>query len=125
MISVAVTILAGVLTGVAHHSQQRRLNIERSLALTACRNTVEAVRSVPIADLPALDGRGFDVPGLNGQPHGLRARAGDADGLVGLITVRRDQLVAGNVLYQVDISAAWDGGANRELRFTFLVGERR
>lgn len=125
-ISLMILLLSGALTGVASHQAQRRMHGELILAMSACRNTLETLRSVSILDLPGYDGRGFDVPGQNGQPRGLPPLAGDADGLPGEISVTVDRTSGAAVLYRVQARVRWQG-ATRGGSFMMesLMGERR
>lgn len=126
VVSLVLVLLGGILTGVVSHQRQRQSTIERQLALAACRNTLEQLRSVDIADLPALDGSGFDVPGPDGRPGGLQPRAGDPDGLVGEIRVVLDTTAGTESIYIVSVGAQWRGsGPNGDLRLHCLLGRRR
>lgn len=126
---VAVTILlvAGALTGVAAHQAQRRMHGEQILAMSACRNTLEMLRSVDIATLPSFHGQGFDVPGQNGQANGLNVLDGDPDGLTGEISVTaHPRSLPNNELYIVQTRVRWQGATRGgDFRMETLMGERR
>lgn len=126
MMATAVVVLAATLSGVVQHSRQRRSNAEMSLAMTACRNTLEQLRSVEFATLPTLDGHGFDVPALDGSPGGLTPVEGDPDGLPGLITITVEETDGTSCLYRVEASVRWQG-INPSGRFalTTLFSERK
>lgn len=125
-VSVVLVMLAGTLTGVAYHQRQRRITMERQLAMVACRNTLEQLRAVAIGTLPSLHGRGFDVPGTNGAPGGLRAVPGDPDGLAGEITVQPADAFGGTTIYYVSTRVVWAGvGPSNAIQLETLVGERR
>lgn len=125
--TIAVLLIGGAMMGVVQHQAQRRTHGERILAMSACRNALETLRAVEIADLPAYDGTGFDVPGQNGQAVGLTPVAGDADGLPGEITVTahaRSQ--TSNPLYVVTTRIRWRGATRGgEFSMCTLMGERR
>jgi prepilin-type N-terminal cleavage/methylation domain-containing protein len=121
-----VFLIAGTISGVASPQAQRRVHGERMLAMEACRSTMEMLRSVDIANLPSYHGHGFDVPGQNGQPHGLHPNAGDLDGLPGEISVTVDRSTGGIVLYMVTTRVRWSGVTRGgDLAIQSLMGERR
>jgi hypothetical protein len=126
MLSFAVLLLLGAVSGVLSHSAQRRIHGEKILAMAACRNTLETLRGVDFATLTSYHGTGFDVPGQNGEPGGLNAVPGDADGLPGEITVTQYLSQGGHVLYQVRTTVRWMG-ATRGGSFSMetLIGDRR
>ena len=125
-IAVAVTLVIGTMTGVASHQAQRRMHGELILAMCACRNTMETLRSVDISQLPGYNGRGFDVPGQNGQAHGLLPVPGDADGLAGEITVVADRSNAFATLYRVKTRVRWQGVTRRgDFAMECLMGDRK
>ncbi|MGE3351014.1 MAG: hypothetical protein AB7O84_04720 [Planctomycetota bacterium] len=124
----ALFLLGAAMSGVASHQAQRRAHGERILAMSACRNALERLRSVAIDDLESYHGQGFDVPGRNGEAGGLPPLPGDADGLAGQIDVSRHPTLwtATNKLYVVTTSVRWLG-ATRGGTFAMetLMGERR
>src|SRR5262249_55197842 len=125
-ISVAVILICGAMVGVAQHQAQRRVHGEQILAMSACRNEMEYLRSLDITELPTWDDRGFDVPGQNGQAHGLDTLPGDLDGFPGHITVAVAQVTASATLYLVTTSVRWRGatrGGNFQMQC--LMGERK
>ena len=126
LISTLLLLLGGAMLAVVSHSQQRRVHSERTLAMTACRNTLERLRSVDAPTLETLNGTGFDVPGINGQARGLTVLPRDADGLPGSIEVVRHRTSATGDLYLVRTSVRWSG-ATRGGRFVLecLMGPRR
>ena len=122
----AVIILGAVLSATLHHASERRTNAELNLALVACTNNLEEVRSIPFADVPALNGVDFDVPGINGQPGGLQPVSGDADGLTGEFFVTTDKSSGGAVLYLVKATVTWSGAlGRRRVELETLVGARK
>lgn len=126
LMTAAALLLAGVLTGVISHAGQRRVHNERTLAMAACRNTLESLRSLNAASLAALHGTGFDVPGTAGQPHGLQVVAGDADGLPGEISVTVDRNVGGQIVHLVRTRVRWRGATrNQEYAIETRMVERR
>jgi type II secretory pathway pseudopilin PulG len=119
-------LISGTVTGVASHQAQRRVHGERLLAMEACRSTMEMLRSVDIDALPGFDGRGFDVPGQNGQARGLNPISGDVDGLPGEISVTQDRRSGLAVLYLVVCRVRWTGVTRGGmLEIQSLMGERR
>ncbi len=123
----AVLLVGGAMTGIVQHQAQRRIHGEKILAMSACRSTLETLRSVDIAALPGLDGQGFDVLGQGGQPGGLTPVQGDVDGLCGEIDVTaHPRSQANNALYIVTTTVRWQG-ASRGGTFSMqtLMGERR
>lgn len=125
-ISITIILLCGAMTGVAQHQAQRRVHGEQILAMSACRNTMETLRSVPITALPSYHGRGFDVPGQDGQAHGLAAVAGDLDGLAGEIYVTVDRSSGTTKLYRVRTRVHWQGVTRGGVfEMECLMGERR
>lgn len=123
---IGVVIIGAVLSILVHQSHLRQSNAESSLAINAVLNNLEQLRTVSQATLPTLDAKGFDVPGLNGEPGGLRALPGDPDNLPGQINVFVDQSSGGSVLYRVVATVAWTGATGRR-RFVMqtLMGERK
>lgn len=132
-LAIVLMLLGGALGGVASHQAQRRMHGERILAMAACRNTLETLRSVNILDLPTYDGRGFDVPGQNGQSLGLPPLEGDPDGLPGEIAVAQflpappTAVLPGDaVVYRVTATVRWRGATRGGVfRMETLMGERR
>lgn len=139
-IAVAVILICGAMVGVAQHQAQRRVHGEQILAMCACRNTMEMLRSVDITALPGYDNQGFDVPGQNGQAHGLDPLAGDPDGLPGEIhvvvarnnagvindTVGVPQTNASGTLYLVTARVRWRGATRGgDFQMQCLMGERK
>jgi type II secretory pathway pseudopilin PulG len=123
---VVVFLISGTVSGVASHQAQRRVHGERMLAMEACRSTMEMLRSVDISELPTYNGHGFDVPGQNGQPHGLHPVPGDLDGLPGEISVTVDRSSSGIFLYLVTTRVRWSGVTRGgDLSIQCLMGERR
>ncbi|HEX6811188.1 MAG TPA: hypothetical protein VF384_06175 [Planctomycetota bacterium] len=121
-----VTMLLAVSTAVTSQSRTRRLADERNLAMVACRNAIEEIRNQPFTTLLALHGTGFDIPGTNGGPGGLRPVPGDADGLPGQFSVVVDQAAAGETLYRVTISVDWTGvGGRQHFELLTLVANRK
>lgn len=128
-LSIAVVILVATLIPVVSICHQgarlRQLDAELSLAFQACSNNLEEVRSLPFAQVAAAHGRGFDVPGSNGAPGGLRARGGDADGLPGEIAVAVEETSGGQTLYRVTATVLWRGGSGeQELRLDTLIANK-
>ena len=99
---------------------------ETNLAAIACRNNLEDLRSVGFATLPTLHGQGFDVPGVNGSPGGLRPVPGDLDGLPGEFLVIVDQTSGGETLYRVVAQVTWVGATGRRtIAFNSLFADRQ
>lgn len=108
---VATVGLLGVLNISTHVQKLRRIDHELSYAHAACRNTIEEMRSLPLATLPTLDDSGFDVPGSNGEAGFLAAAPDDADGLPGHISVTVEAETPAASLYRVRVEVAWVGNA--------------
>ena len=122
----AVVILGAVLSAMLHHAAERRTNAELNLALVACTNNLDELRSLPFSLVPTMDGVGFDVPGIDGQPGGLEPLPGDPDGLPGGFSVTMDQTSGGVVLYLVTATVNWNGARGRQrVELESLVGERK
>lgn len=124
---IAVLLIGAAMVGVTQHQTQRRVHGEQILAMSACRNMLETLRSVDMATLPTLDGQGFEVLGQNGEARGLMPIEGDADGMAGEIRVQahaRSQ--TSNPLYVVTARARWRGATRGgNFAMTTLMGERR
>lgn len=121
-----IAVLGAVMSGAIQNSRQRRANAELNLATLAALDTIEELRSVPFATLPSLDGSGFDVPDANGAPGGLRAVAGDADGLPGVIRVAPHLVHGTATLYLVTVTVEWSGVQRRsDLQFQQYLIERK
>ena len=126
--AVVVIMFVGALLMVSvQQGHHRRVNLETSLAMNAALDNLERVRSVPIANLPALNGTGFAIPGINGSiSGGLPALPGDLDGLPGEFEVVLDQSSAGVSLYRVTASVVWRGANHaRRISVVTLIGERK
>ncbi len=120
----AVVILGAVLSAALHHASERKTNGELNLALVACTNSLEELRSIPFSLVPTMHGVGFDVPGVNGAPGGLQPVPGDS--LPGLFSVTTDQTSGGSVLYLVTVTVNWTGTRGRQrVELETLVGERK
>ncbi len=121
-----LVLVGAVLTIVTQQGRHRQVVAERSLALSAVVNNLERVRTLSDAEIAALDGVGFDIPGANGDPGGLEPRTGDSDGLPGEFVVTEDQNVGGEVLHRVVAIVRWRGvSGNSQLALQTLVTERR
>lgn len=121
-----VTFVGALLTVAVRQGVHRQVNAETSLAMTAALDNLERVRSVDFATLPTLDGSGFDVPGLNGQPNGLQPLPSDPDNLPGELTVIEDQVVGSIKLYRVRATVLWRGVSRvRRLQIDTLIAERK
>lgn len=121
----SVLVVGSTLSMTLQHAKLRKVDEEVELALKACRNNLEELRSVPIANLPAMNGVGFDVPGKNGAAGGLHAVPGDADGLPGQFTVTVDQTAGGKTIYRVRATVTWTGTQRRQtFELETLMGPR-
>jgi hypothetical protein len=126
LLAAAAVFISALLSGVVALGSERHVREERLLAFGACTNMLENLRQTPIAQLPAADGRGFAVAGLNGSGVGLQALPGDPDGLPGHITVRPESTYGTEVLYRVTVAVDWTGASpNGHVHFTTLMGRRR
>ena len=123
---VAMVLIGALFSVVFQQGQQRRGTAEKSLALAAALSNLERARTLDQAGILALDGVGFDVPGVNGAPGGLQPVPGDPDGLPGSFAVLIEQQSGPATLYRVVTTIRWRGGLGRRvLRLQALVGERR
>jgi len=126
VLAAAAAFISALLSGVVALGSDRHVREERLLAFDACTNVLENLRQTPIAQLPAANGRGFAVVGLNGTGVGLHAVPGDADGLPGRITVQTERTYGTEVLYRVIVAVDWTGASpNGHVHFTTLMGRRR
>lgn len=122
---ICVFVVGAALAMTVHQSKLRKTDQELHLAMLACRNSLEELRSVDFASLPSMDGVGFDVPGVDGQAGGLTPVAGDPDGLVGVFSVVVDKTVGSATLYRVTARAEWTGSLDREVFELYtLMGPR-
>ncbi|MCA8973241.1 MAG: hypothetical protein KDC98_00900 [Planctomycetes bacterium] len=112
--AICVTMLLAISTATVSQTRLRRMTLEQNLAMIACRSTIESMRDVAFSTLPTLDGVGFDIPGVNGEPGALRALPGDADGLPGLITVAVESSSGGETLYRITLAVDWLGAAGEQ-----------
>ena len=125
-IILAVVFIGALLSAAIQQGLHRQTNMETSLAMSAALDNLERVRAVPFAGIPGLNGSGFDVPGSNGNPGGLRALPGDPDGLPGELTVAVDETKTGYTLYRVTASVNWRGvNRSRRIQIETLVAERK
>ena len=92
----------------------RRSNEQLNMAFLACRNALEDLRALPFADLPAMNGQGFDVPGFNGEPGALVPMPGDVDQLPGEFIVTLDNSSNGESIYWVTLRITWRGVLGRQ-----------
>lgn len=122
---ILVVAALAVVSMCVQSNRLRTANHETMLALTACRNALEGVRTQSFVDLPGLNGRGFDVPGSTGGPGGLRPVDGDPDGLPGELRVAVVDALAGETLYRVTALVQWLGceGA-RTFQLETMVADR-
>lgn len=100
--------LAGIMTATIRLHELQRQDTELGHAFRSCRANLEELRAVPLSELPALDGTGFDVLMPDGRSAGLDPVEGDSDGLPGEIHVTLDQSTATRELYQIRVVVTWD-----------------
>jgi hypothetical protein len=124
--AVALVVGGSVIVTTVRQNAHRAVNLETTLATNAIADVFARLRAMPFADLPSIDGTGFDVPGQTGRPAALNALPGDADGLPGEIHVTVETTAGATVLYRVTLNVVWTGaiGQRRETVIG-LVGERR
>jgi hypothetical protein len=123
---VALVVGGAVVSTTVRQTAHRAVNLETTLATNAIADVYARLRALPFADLPALHGTGFDVPGHTGRPAGLTAVPGDPDGLPGRMEVTVENIAGSAVLYRVVLTVDWLGAAGRRReRVVGLVGERR
>lgn len=122
---VCVFVVGSALAMTVHQARLRKADSELSLAMQACRNSLEELRSLDFAALPSMDGVGFDVPGPDGEPLGLTPVAGDADGLAGEFSVVVDKTTGTATLYRVTARVLWTGSMDRQtFELTTIMGPR-
>lgn len=123
---VSMVLIGAILSVVQQQGSERKSTEEGTLALSAVRNNLELMRDMSDAQIIALHGAGFDVPGVNGAAGGLTPVIGDVDGLPGEFAVTVDQAASGNTLYRVVASVTWMGvSGRRRVSLQSLVGERK
>ena len=123
---VTVTGLVTIMTGVVQVNKLKRLDEELTIAFIACRESLDELRSTPFANLPSLDGQGFDVPAMDGSASGLTCVPEDPDNLAGRFTVVIDKTAGGSTLYMVTTTVTWVGVRGRqEVKLQTIVGERK
>lgn len=122
----SVLVVGAALSMTVHNAKHRMVDQETYLALVACKNNLEELRTIPFANLPSMNGTGFDVPTKDGKPGGLTPVPGDPDGLAGEFSVLVDQTSGGETIYHVKASVAWVGAQGRQ-NFTLetLMEERQ
>ena len=121
----SVVVVGSMLSMTIQHAKLRKVDEEIHLALVACRNNLEELRSIPFAGLLSMNGVDFDVPGKNGAPGGLNAVPGDPDGLPGQFTVTVDQTTGGETIYLATATVTWSGSLGRQsFELETLVGPR-
>lgn len=127
VVTVACVLVVGAaLSMTTHQARQRKADQEVRLAMLACRNSLEELRSLPVPDLPTINGVGFDVPGKNGNPGGLTPVPGDKDGLPGEFRVVVDKTTGGKTLYRVTASVTWTGTSRTQtFQLQTMMGGRR
>jgi hypothetical protein len=126
LLCACVVTIGALMSGIVSLSSEQHLREERLLAINACRNMLEDLRGRPIAELPAADGQGFAVAGMNGEGVGLAPVRGDPDRLPGLVTVRPERTYGSTVLYRVTVSVDWTGASpNAHEEISTLIGRRR
>ncbi|GEM_PF-5078852 len=127
---VTIIALTAIVSLSLEHSKLRRVDRELSLAVTACRNELEAMRAMPFDQVLALNNTGFDVPDKMGRPGGLKALPKDADGLPGSRFVVLDKTSGTGKdrvdLYRVTVRVDWIGVLDRRsFELTTLLGARK
>ncbi len=122
---VSVLVIGATLSMASQHARHRKVNEEIHLALVACRDNLERLRTTPVTSLLSQHGVGFDVLGKNGAPAGLAPLPGDPDGLPGQFTVIEDQSTGGEAIYLVRASVVWSGSRRRQIfELETLMGPR-
>jgi hypothetical protein len=115
--------LLGIMESCTRLHDLQRLDTEIGMAYNACRSNLEQLHDVPLAELEALDGKGFVVPGADGATPGLRAVPGDPDGLPGEIHVSLVDTAAGRSLYRIRAAVSWYGSSKQHaIELTTLRG---
>lgn len=121
----AITVLGTVLSVVIQHGRLRRTDGELGLALIACKNNLEELRMLPIAQLPSMDGTGFGVATMSGNAGGLTPLPHDADGLPGSFAVSVEHSSSSRTLYRVKAQVDWlCNGKRQHMELETLMGDR-
>ena len=121
----SVIVIGSTLSMTVQHAKLRKVDQEIELALVACRNHLEELRSIPFSTLSSMNGVDFDVEGRNGAPGGLAAVPGDPDGLPGQFAVTVDKTLGGKTIYLVRATVTWSGALQRQsLELETLMGPR-
>ena len=122
---VCVFVVGSALAMTVHQARLRKADGELNLAMLACRNSLEELRSLDFLTLPSMDGVGFDVPGPNGEPLGLTPVAGDTDGLAGEFAITVDKTTGTAILYRVKAMVVWTGSLDRQtFELSTIMGPR-
>ena len=121
--STLVELMIGAILAGQGGARPRGGQLELDLALNAARKKIEDLRALPIAEVPAQDGKGFAVSGPTGS---LRAKPDDADGLPGRVRVEVAESVGAETLYRITASVDWTGvSKERTFSLVSLIGDRR
>jgi hypothetical protein len=125
MMATVLTVigLVAILSACVRLHSLQRLDRELACAARACRNVLDQLRTLPLAQVQGRDGSDFEVPGADGVTALLRPLPGDPDGLPGEVHVRQERTAAGRSLYRVEAHVAWNGASGRQsVQFTTLIG---
>ena len=107
--SIALVLVSAVMHISVHSSKVRKADAEIHLAWSACRNVIEEVRTLPVSQILALNGTGFDVPGPNGETKGLNVVKSNTSGLTGVITAIVEVTAPLCTMYRVTATVNWTG----------------
>jgi len=121
-----IVCLGAVINVCLQTGRVRQVDEEINLAYMACMNNLEDLRTIPFPDLPTLNGKGFNVPALNGAPNGLAPEPGDADDLAGQLIITVEDTGGDTTLYHVVAEVRWIGASGRsEFKLETFIGERK
>jgi hypothetical protein len=125
MMATVLTVigLVAILNSCLRLHSLQRLDGEIACAARACRNLIDQLRTLPLAQVSSRDGSGFAVPGADGVSALLQPQQGDADGLPGRLVVRQERAVGGRSLYRVEAHVLWNGvSGDQAIQFTTMIG---
>ncbi len=123
--AVTVVLIGAVMHMCVYNAKTRRLDNELRLALGACENTLEEARSLPIDEIPLLNGQNFDVLGPKGESGGLAPPKGASSTMAGTINSVVVKTATGFNLYRVTAQVRWAGVmGNRSMELSTLIAER-
>ena len=103
-----LAVLGGVLSLIVSNARLQRADEELVLAMQACRDKLEQLRSIDFKDLAAENNTGFAV-GSDSLTRTLKARPDDMDGLPGHVDITVEDSLGSEILYKAVVRVDWDG----------------